>query len=148
AERAKHLSTTAKVAHPWEFVHNEVGYNYRMPNINAAIGVAQMEKISEILKNKKETAESYYNHFNNTEVECYFGNSNMNPNYWLNTIKFENESLRTRFLTETNANGIKTRPIWNLLSELPMYQGCQRGELINSNILEKTLVNLPSGFRS
>ncbi len=148
ATKAKHLSTTAKVPHGWEYVHDEIGYNYRMPNINAAVGVAQMENINKILKNKKETAELYKQFISTFEDIKYFDKlSYTNPNYWLNTILFNDISIRNEFLEITNNQGIQTRPAWRLLNKLIMYRNCISGNLDNALIISDKIVNLPSGYR-
>jgi perosamine synthetase len=145
AAKAKHLTTQAKVPHQWEFLHDEIGYNYRMPNINAAIGCAQMEKIDFILKNKRQTANRYKAFFDNFEGISFFNESkNSKSNYWLNTIILPNKTERDHFLELTNSNNIMTRPIWQLIHKLPMFSMCQTDDLKNSLWFEERVVNLPS----
>ncbi len=142
AKRAKHLTTTAKVPHVWDFVHDEVGYNYRMPNINAALAVAQLEQLPEILKNKRETAEYYLN--NLPFIHVVKEREGTTANYWLNTIILESRQERDEFLKYSNDNGVMTRPIWTLMHRLPAFAGSQKDSLKNSIWLEDRVVNLPS----
>lgn len=147
AARAKHLSTTAKTPHPYEFYHDEVGCNLRMPNVNAAIGVAQMECINQILDNKRETALSYKEFCQKNDINFIDEPTNSKSNFWLNSIILKDKSERVEFLKNTNENGVMTRPIWILMNKLPMYQDCQTDDLQNSLYLEERIVSLPSGFR-
>jgi aminotransferase in exopolysaccharide biosynthesis len=147
AEFAKHITTTAKVTHPWEFIHDEVAFNYRMPNVNAAIGVAQMESLDPFLESKRETAIIYKDFFNQNEIQYISEPQNAKSNYWLNAIILKNRSERDHFLEYTNKNGIITRPIWRLMNKLDMYKGCQSDDLSNSEWLEERVVNIPSSFR-
>jgi len=147
AARAKHLTTQAKVAHRWEFVHDCIGYNYRMPNINAALGCAQMEQMPKFLANKRELAQKYMEFFQNRE-EIFFGEPrNCLSNYWLNTIILKNREERDKFLTYSNENGVMTRPTWQLMNRLSMFKDCQCGDLNNAEWLEERVVNLPSSVR-
>lgn len=147
AQRAKHLSTTAKKPHPYEFFHDEVGYNLRMPNVNAAIGAAQMEYIELILGNKRETAMTYKEFCSEKDIKFIHEPINSNSNFWLNSIILKDRSERDRFLQNTNENGVMTRPIWILMNKLTMYENCQSDELKNSNYLEERIISLPSSFR-
>lgn len=147
AKRAKHITTTAKAPHKWEFIHDEIAYNYRLTNINSAVGVAQMEKLEMILINKRETACLYRNHFKNTEIEFLTEKDHTKANYWLNCIKFADKNERDEFLEETNSNGVMTRPIWKLMNKLDMHKDCQTGNLDNAEYLEDRIVNIPSGYR-
>lgn len=147
AKKAKHITTTAKVPHKWEYIHDEVGYNYRMTNVTAAIGVAQMESINMILNNKRETALLYSSFLKKIGFDFINELDNTRANYWLNCIKLENRNERDKFLEETNSNGAMTRPIWRLMSKLEMYKSYQRGNLDNSEWLEDRIVNIPSGYR-
>ena len=144
AQKAKHLTTQAKVPHQWEFVHDQIGYNYRMPNINAALGCAQMEQIDYIIANKRKTAEAYKNFFDNSSIQFFQEPQNCLSNYWLNALVFENKEQQVQFLEETNSNGVMTRPIWRLMNRLPMFQDCQTDELKNAIWLEDRVVNIPS----
>ncbi len=144
AERARYLSTQAKVPHPWDFVHDEIGYNFRMPNVNAAIGVAQLENLDLYLKKKRILAIKYRNFFHNSFVRFVNEPENCSSNYWLNSIMFESKNERDLFLKETNEQGIMTRPFWRLMNKLPMYEHCQKDSLKNSLWLEDRVVAIPS----
>ncbi|MCF8052739.1 MAG: LegC family aminotransferase [Desulfobacterales bacterium] len=147
AKRARHLTTTAKQAHPWEFMHDEVGYNYRMPNINAAVGCAQMEGYDNVLKNKRETALMYKDFFQNKDIAFVAEPENAKSNYWLNSLVLKMREERDLFLEMTNAGEIQTRPVWKLMNHLPMYDKCISTDLSNSCWLEDRLVNIPSSIR-
>ncbi len=147
AEKAKHLTTTAKIKHRYEFTHDQIAFNYRLPNINAAIGVSQMEVINKYLANKRETSKKYKKFFDNFEIKYIDAPKNSKPNFWLNTILFKDYSERTNFLEITNRNGINTRPVWRLINQLDMYKNYQCGDISNSEMLCKGLVNLPSSYR-
>ena len=144
ARRAKHLTTTAKVPHSYEYVHDELGYNFRMPNLNAALGCAQMEQLPAFLAAKREIAERYSAFFDEYEVEFVREPEHARSNYWLNAIILENCAKRNVFLKVTNEQGIMTRPMWRLMSDLPMYAECQTDGLEVSKWLEERVVNLPS----
>lgn len=143
----KHLTTQAKVAHSWEYIHDHIGFNYRMPNINAALGIAQMERIEDFLTNKRETAQLYESFFNDSDIEFLKEPIDCKSNYWLNAILLENIDNRNEFLRFTNENGIMTRPIWRLMNKLEMFRNCQTDELLNSVWLESRIVNIPSSYR-
>lgn len=147
AQHAKHLSTTAKIPHPYEFVHDEVGYNYRMPNLNAAVACAQLEQLEHILANKHELAAMYSDYFENTSIRFVTELQGGKANYWLNTIVLNNTEERDAFLKETNDSKVMTRPIWKLMNTLPMYAHCQSGVLENALWLEDRVVNIPSSYR-
>ena len=140
-------STTAKVTHPWNFFHDETGYNYRMTNLNAAVGCAQMECIDDFLQNKRELARLYLAFFQKTNIRFFSEPENCRSNYWLNLLLFENETERNTFLKITNEHGVMTRPFWTMMNKLPMYKTCYSGNLENANRLEATGVNIPSGVR-
>ena len=144
ARRAKHLTTTAKIPHPYEFVHDEVGYNYRLPNLNAALGCAQMETLPVMLEIKREIAAKYREFFAGTEVRFVDPLEGDVANYWLNAIVLGSEEERDAFLKYTNSRDVMTRPIWRLMSRLPMFQHCQHDGLENSRWLGARVVNLPS----
>lgn len=144
ARRAKHLTTTAKVPHPYEFVHDEVGYNYRMPNLNAALGCAQMERLPEMLAAKARVAERYAEFFEGTGIRFVRPIEGATANYWLNAIVLPDEAARDACLQYTNERGVMTRPIWRLMSRLEMYKHCQHDGLEISRWLEARVVNLPS----
>ena len=147
AHRAKHLTTQAKLPHAWEFVHDEIGYNYRMPNINAALGVAQLEQLNGFLANKRATAEAYKAYFEKQGIAFFAERENEKCNYWLNAIILKDKEERNAFLTEANAQGVMSRPIWQLMNRLPMFVNCERGDLSNAEWLEARVVNIPSGVR-
>lgn len=145
AAKAKHLTTQAKVPHPWEFVHDEIGYNYRMPNINAAMGVAQLEQIELFLKAKRQLAEAYQNFFADKKGITYvIEPENTRSNYWLNAILLDNRNERDAFLEYTNKQGIMTRPVWELMNRLPMFQNAPCGDLSNAEWIADRLVNISS----
>jgi perosamine synthetase len=144
AKKAKHLTTTAKISHKWEFNHDMVGYNYRMPNINAALLVAQLEKLDDFTINKRKLANKYENFFKDTEYSFFRESKNSKSNYWLNSIILKNKQQRDLFLEETNSKGIMTRPIWTLMNKLRMFKDAQKGDLKNSEWLYKRVVNIPS----
>ncbi|MCC8145752.1 MAG: LegC family aminotransferase [Bacteroidales bacterium] len=145
---AKHITTQAKVPHRWEFVHDYIGYNYRMPNINAALGCAQMENLEFILKNKRETAQ-YYKQYLSNDLDLTFFNEPLccESNYWLNAIILKDQESRNSFLKFTNDNGIMTRPIWKLMNKLEMFKDCQTDDLTNTIWFEDRVVNIPSSVR-
>lgn len=147
AEKAKYLSTTAKVPHKWEYFHDELGYNYRMPNINAAIGCAQMEGLVETLKKKSELFEKYKIFFDEiSDINLFNDPDNEFVNYWLITLILPNQSAKEKFLEYSNSNGVMTRPSWQLLNTLPMYIFCQKGNLDNSEYLSERVINIPSSI--
>lgn len=145
---AKHLSTQAKVPHRWEFVHNHIGYNYRMPNINAALGCAQMEKIDEILNNKRETAKQYEKYCAENGLQFVKEPENCLSNYWLNAVILTDRKRRDEFLEYTNSHNVMTRPIWALMNKLEMFKNCQTDSLVNTQWLEDRIVNIPSSVRT
>ncbi len=147
ARRAKHITTTAKVPHRWEFVHDEIGYNYRMPNLNAALACAQLEQIDGFLKNKRELAEVYKKYFSTIGVEFFSEPEHAQSNYWLNAVILSDRKERDAFLQTTNDAGVMTRPIWRLMSELEMFKDCPRGPLDHAEWLEERVVNIPSSVR-
>ena len=145
ADYAKHLTTTAKVPHKWEYVHDEIGYNYRMPNINAAIGCAQLEKVSEFLKHKKQLTAKYDKHVANLDgVRLFKQPKHSNSNYWLQTLVLDDSLNRDEVLTFLNENGVMSRPIWRPIHKLEMYKACPKMELTVTDILNKNIVNIPS----
>jgi len=144
AKRAKHLTTQAKVPHPWNFVHDEIGYNYRMPNINAALGVAQLENLDICIKKKRTLAKEYEDFFRIKPVSFFSEPENCRSNYWLNVILFDSLEERDLFLFESNSQGVMTRPVWRLMNKLRMFENSQKGSLINSEWFEERIVNIPS----
>ena len=147
AEKAKFLTTTAKKQHQYEFFHEELGYNFRMPNINAALACAQLEQLNVFLKNKRTLANEYKIFFDENGIKFRTETENSKANYWLMCIELNNRKERDLFLEETNVSGIMTRPIWQLMHRLPMYENCQRDEQKNSIFLEERIVNIPSSVR-
>lgn len=146
--QAKHLTTQAKVPHRWEFIHDRVGYNYRMPNINAALGCAQLEHLEEFVLNKRETVEKYHAFFATIDDMDYFLEpENCRSNYWLNTILLKDRQAQQDFLQYTNAHGIMTRPAWQLMNRLEMFKGCETDGLKQTQWLEERIVNIPSSVR-
>lgn len=142
----KHITTTAKVPHPYEFFHDEPGFNYRMPNINAALGCAQMEVLSDYIVKKRIIAECYEEFFNGTAIKFFKEPDYAQSNYWLNAIICPSKEFRNNLLNETNSNGVMTRPIWKLLYKLPMFADAMRDDLSVSKRIEGCLVNLPSSL--
>lgn len=165
AKHARHLTTQAKVPHLWEFTHDETGYNYRMPNINAALGLAQLEQLPAFLLSKRNIANLYKDFFsthqlNNSTTHQLINTStqqhnitffteppNSQSNYWLNSILLKSREERDDFLKFTNESGVMTRPAWQLMNELPMYKDCQTDDLINSKQFADRLVNIPSSSK-
>ena len=144
AKKAKHITTTAKIPHKWNFNHDEIGYNYRMPNLNAALLIAQLENLNLFIRNKRELAKKYQAFFKDTEFIFFKEPKNSKSNYWLNSIIFKNKKNKDQFLEETNSNGIMTRPIWLLMNKLPMFKNAQCDNLKNSKWLFERVVNIPS----
>jgi len=144
AKKAKHLTTTAKVQHKWDFNHDMVGYNYRMPNLNAALLVAQLENLDNFISSKRKLANVYEAFFNSTNYVFVKEPMDSKSNYWLNSILLKNKQQRDEFLDETNSSGIMTRPIWTLMNKLPMFKDAQCGDLKNSEWLEDRVANIPS----
>ena len=144
AARAKHITTTAKVPHKYEFVHDEIGYNYRLPSLNAALGCAQMEQLSSMLKIKKEITETYKTFFNKVGVQMAAPLPDCTSNNWLNAIILSDKAERNEFLDYTNSEGVMTRPIWRLMPELDMFKHCYHDGLEHARWLEERVVNIPS----
>lgn len=148
AKLAKHLTTTAKVPHRWEYAHDLIGYNYRMPNLNAALACAQLEQLHEYVENKRKTSSFYREFFRGIDNVKYMAEiEKSKSNYWLNAIRFDNEIDKLKFLEYSNTNGVMTRPIWQLMNKLIMYKNCPKGDLSIAETLEKTIVNIPSSVR-
>ncbi len=143
-KRAKHLTTTAKIPHPYEFFHDEVGYNYRMPNLNAALGCAQLEQLPAFLESKRALAKRYIEFFMGTDLQPIVEPEHCHSNYWLNGVICQNPEQRDVLLKSTNSAGVMTRPIWALMTRLPAYENALRGPLANAQWLEARVVNLPS----
>ena len=146
AKQARHLTTTAKLAHSFEYIHDEVGFNYRMPNINAALACAQMEQLDKILSLKRNLAEKYDEFFINTSIKYLKEPNNAHSNYWLNAIILKNKTERDLFLESSNREGVMTRPVWQLMNKLRMYKKCQCSNIDNAEWLVNRIVNIPSGL--
>jgi len=148
ARLAKHLTTQAKIPHAWEFAHDHVGYNYRMPNLNAALACAQIEQLNTFVNNKRDLAMRYAKFFEQeNKIEFIREPEDSRANYWLNCILLDNEAERDIFLKTTNENGVMTRPVWKLMNNLTMFNKCQHDGLQVSNLIEKKLVNIPSSVQ-
>ena len=144
AKKAKHLTTAAKLNHKWNFDHDMVGYNYRMPNLNAALLVAQLENLDNFICSKRKLANMYETFFTSNNYVFVKEPMGSKSNYWLNAIILKDKYQRDKFLNETNSSGIMTRPIWILMSKLPMFEHAQCVDLINAVWLEERVVNIPS----
>ena len=145
---AKHLTTQAKVPHRWEYVHDHIGYNYRCPNLNAALACAQLEKLEEFIENKRNTSNEYKDFFSEIdELEYLEEPENSKSNYWLHAVLLKNREERDLFLEKMNDNGVMSRPIWALMNKLPMFKHCIHDGLKNSLEIESRLVNIPSSVR-
>ena len=144
AKQAKHLTTQAKKPHKWEFVHDQIGYNYRLTNIAAALGCAQIEQLPLFVEKKRELALKYQSFFKNTDFDFFTELKEAKSNYWLNALILKDLNERNEFLSYTNQNDIMTRPLWELMTRLPMFKNCEKGNLDNSEWLADRVVNLPS----
>ena len=145
AKKAKHLTTTAKIPHKWEYVHDEIGFNYRMPNLNAALLVAQLEQLDNFINSKRDLALKYKEFFKSDEdIDFIVEPSYSKSNYWLQAVIVKDVVKRDEFLDYTNKNGVMTRPIWKLMNELDIFKDCQCTNLDNSKYLEERVVNITS----
>ena len=147
AKLAKHITTTAKVAHPWEYEHDMIGYNYRMPNLNAALACAQLEQLDSFINNKRELALIYEDFFKEKSIKFVLENSDSHSNYWLMTIILKDLEERNDFLKFTNNHKVMTRPIWKLMNKLDMFKDCQVEDITNAEWLEERVVNITSSVR-
>jgi perosamine synthetase len=147
-DKGKYLTTTAKVPHPYEYVHDEMGYNFRMPNLNASLACAQLEQLDSFLDEKRILALEYKTFFSTNVINFRTEAPNSKANYWLMCVELSNKIERDLFLKETNNNNVMTRPIWQLMFRLPMYSHCQKDEQKNAIFLEERIVNIPSSIRS
>lgn len=148
AAYAKHLTTQAKIPHRWEFRHDHVGYNYRMPNINAALGCAQLENLDRYVADKRETAARYAEFFKDSEDITFFTEpADCQSNYWLNAVILKDKAAQQEFLEYTNDHGVMTRPVWELMNHLPMFEHCETDGLENTEWLADRVVNIPSSVR-
>lgn len=146
-EKGKYLTTTAKVPHAYEYVHDEIGYNFRMPNLNAALACAQLEQLNGFLDNKRKLAQEYHSFFGSKGLRFRTETPDTKANYWLMCLELENKGERDLFLKATNQDNVMTRPIWQLMFRLPMYAHCQKDEQLNAKFLEERIVNIPSSVR-
>lgn len=146
-KNAKFLTTTAKKPHIYEYIHNELGYNFRMPNLNAALACAQLEKLEEFLANKRVLAKKYEAFFKGKGINFRTETENTKANYWLMCVELINKKERDLFLKSTNNSQVMTRPIWRLMFKSPIYEHCQRDEQKNAIFLEERIVNIPSSVR-
>lgn len=145
---AKHITTQAKIPHRWEFRHDHIGYNYRMPNINAALGCAQLENLDRYIADKRETAKRYAEYFAGMNgIEFFVEPENAFSNYWLNAVLLPNKEEQIKFLEYTNDHGVMTRPIWELMNRLPMFDNCETDGLENTIMFADRVVNIPSSVR-
>ena len=144
AKFAKHITTTAKEPHKYKYRHDQVAYNYRMPNLNAALVCAQLESLPSFIESKRKLSDNYKIFFESSLLEYATEIKDARSNYWLNAVILENLEARNAFLKESNENGVMTRPIWRLSNTLPMYQNCPKGDLSNSEWLEDRVVNITS----
>jgi len=142
--KAKHLTTTAKIPHPYEYVHDEIGYNFRMPNLNAALACAQLEQLTTFIESKRTLAKEYNTFFKSKGINFRTELPQTRSNYWLMCVELENKQERESFLKVTNENGVMTRPIWQLIFKSPLYSGFQKDAQINAMYLEDRIVNIPS----
>ena len=148
AEKAKHLSTQAKIQHKWEYKHDSIAFNYRMPNLNAALACAQLEQLNNYVKNKRELSNLYLAFFESEKrISLAREVENAKSNYWLNAIILEDKESRDSFLEYTNDKKVMTRPIWGLMSNLKMFKNCPKSDLSNSEWLEDRVVNITSSVR-
>ena len=147
AKKTKHITTTAKVPHPYEYVHDMTGYNYRLPNLNAALACAQLEQLDFFIDRKRELAETYKTFFESLSIPFIHEPEHACSNYWLNAIILSDHKTRDKFLKVTNEAGVMTRPVWRLLNKLDMYKTCQTDALTNAKWLEELVVNIPSSVR-
>ena len=147
AAKAKHITTQSKINHSWEFNHDQIGYNYRLPNINAAIGCAQIESIKNILIDKKNTAEIYSQFFEHSDIKFIHGIESSEPNFWLNTIILKDKDQKKELLIESNNKNIYLRPLWIPMHRLKIYKNFQHEDMKNTNWLYDRCISLPSSFK-
>lgn len=146
ADKAKHITTTAKMRHQWAFDHDKTGFNYRLPNLNAALGVAQMESLPSILEGKRVLAKQYQEWGENNGLQFFKEPAQTKANYWLNTAITEDHSQRDIMLEQTNNNNVMTRPVWTPMHQLPMNSQCQKAGLTNTEWFQQRVVNVPSSL--
>jgi len=148
AQKAKHLSTQAKIPHKWDYNHDAIGYNYRMPNLNAALACAQLEQLGSFIEKKRELAHKYHLLLKSQNIGFIHEQKNATSNYWLNNVVLKDKSERDEFLKLTNENGVITRPIWTLMNKLEMFKDCPKSDLSNALWLEERVVNIPSSVKN
>ncbi|HHD80106.1 MAG TPA: aminotransferase DegT, partial [Campylobacterales bacterium] len=146
AKHAKHITTTAKVPHPYEYIHDEIGYNYRLTNLAAALGVAQMESLPIFIEKQRDLASKYEAFFRELDIDFITEPKDSTSNYWLNAVILKDRETRDEFLKYTNDNGIMTRSIWRLMNKLEMFKDAQCGDLSNAEWLEDRVVNISSSI--
>ncbi len=147
AKKAKHLTTTAKRPHPYEFFHDQIGYNYRLPNLNAALACAQIEQLPKFVESKRNLANEYERFFEGKPIQFVKEDKDSSSNYWLNAVLLKDRKERDAFLKTSNDNGVMTRPIWILMNKLPAFENCQKTNLTNAEFYEDRVVNIPSSVR-
>ena len=147
AKKAKHITTTAKISHPYEYVHDMTGYNYRLPNLNAALACAQLEQLDFFIDRKRELAETYKTFFESLGISFIHEPEHARSNYWLNAVILSDSKMRDEFLKVTNNANVMTRPVWKLLNKLEMYRDCRTDALTNAKWLEERVINIPSSVR-
>ena len=147
AEKAKYITTTAKISHQWEYKHDMIAYNYRLPNLNAALLVAQLESLTSFIADKREVASNYNEFFKSHDIEFFQEPENCVSNYWLNVILLKDRNERDKLLTLLNEKGIMSRPVWQLMNNLDMFNNCQCADLSNAKYLADRIVNIPSSAR-
>ncbi len=147
ARQTKHITSTAKVSHPYEYIHDQLGYNYRLPNLNAAVACAQLELLDQFIQNKRQLSHIYKDFFKSLDIPFIEEPMEAKSNYWLNSILLPDKTERDRFLKASNSAAIMTRPVWRLANKLPMYGNCQTDNLRNSKWFEDRIVNIPSSVR-
>lgn len=143
-QTVKHLTTTAKVPHPYNFFHDCAGFNYRMPNINAALGVGQLETLNEFLLKKRNLAMHYKAFFESSDYSFFDEPANTHSNFWLNTVICPNIDMRNELLHKSNSMGVMMRPAWTPMHKLPAFKNSPRSDLTNTDWFESRLVNIPS----
>lgn len=147
AKHAKHITTTAKLPHPWNYVHDEIAFNYRMPNLNAAVACAQLEQLTAFLESKRQLAREYEQFFKDKPVQFVTGQAPGKANYWLNTLLVKDKHERDQFLEFTNSEAVMTRPVWQPMHKLSMFEGSPKGDTFHAEWLEERIVNIPSSVR-
>ena len=147
AKLAKHITTTAKVPHKWDYDHDMIGYKYRMPNLNAALACAQLEQLDSFIENKRALALIYDEFFKEKSIDFVLENSDSYSNYWLMSVILKDINQRNDFLKITNDHKVMTRPIWKLLNKLEMFKDCQVEDISNAEWLEKRVVNITRSVR-